>query len=91
MLVMWCSSRTIFRCAWSTGSSSAVGGLRFLSPLMPVRAFMRALCGARLLPSKVMHGAILADILRKPWVAFSFGRQCAEDKWQDWFWRSIYL
>lgn len=59
-------------------------GLKFLSPLMPADSFMRALCGARLVLTEAMHGAILADILRKPWVAFSFGRQFAEDKWQDW-------
>ncbi|MDX5371548.1 MAG: polysaccharide pyruvyl transferase family protein [Pseudomonadaceae bacterium] len=62
----------------------ARAGLTFLSPLLPAESFMRALCNARLVITEAMHGAILADILRKPWVAFSFGRQFAEDKWQDW-------
>lgn len=45
---------------------------------------MRALSGADLVLSEAMHGAILADILRVPWSAFSFGRQFNADKWSDW-------
>jgi succinoglycan biosynthesis protein ExoV len=59
-------------------------GLVLLSPLLPAEDFMRELASARLVLAEAMHGAILADIVRVPWVAFSFGRQFSEDKWRDW-------
>ncbi len=59
-------------------------GLIFVSPLLPANEFLRALSGADLVLSEAMHGAILADILRVPWSAFSFGRQFNADKWSDW-------
>lgn len=59
-------------------------GLTFLSPLMPAEAFMARLSGARLVLAEAMHGAILADIVRVPWRAFSFGRQFNTSKWLDW-------
>lgn len=59
-------------------------GLTFLSPLEPAAAFMRELTSADLVLAEAMHGAILADIARVPWVAFSFGGQFNRDKWQDW-------
>lgn len=61
-----------------------LGGLTFLSPLLPAETFTRALYNARLVITEAMHGAILADNLRKPWLAFNFGWRFAEDKWQDW-------
>jgi succinoglycan biosynthesis protein ExoV len=54
-------------------------GLTFLSPLLPAETFM-----ARLVLAEAMHGAILADVVRVPWRAFSFGRQFNLDKWLDW-------
>jgi len=59
-------------------------GLTFLSPLLPAEAFMARLASARLVLAEAMHGAILADIVRVPWRAFSFGRQFSLDKWLDW-------
>lgn len=59
-------------------------GLVLLSPLLPAEDFMRELASAKLVLAEAMHGAILADIVRVPWVAFSFGRQFSEDKWRDW-------
>ncbi len=62
----------------------ARAGVRFLSPLEPADRFLRELCSARVVITEAMHGAILADIVRTPWVAFQFGRQFSEDKWYDW-------
>ncbi|WOC79429.1 hypothetical protein RTE98_02605 [Stutzerimonas frequens] len=59
-------------------------GLAFLSPLLPADAFMARLASARLVLAEAMHGAILADVVRVPWRAFSFGRQFNLDKWLDW-------
>lgn len=59
-------------------------GLTFLSPLLPAEAFMARLASARLVLAEAMHGAILADVARVPWRAFSFGRQFNLDKWLDW-------
>lgn len=59
-------------------------GLTFLSPLEPATVFMRELAAADLVLAEAMHGAILADIVRVPWVAFSFGGQFNTDKWHDW-------
>lgn len=59
-------------------------GLTFLSPLLPAEVFMARLASARLVLAEAMHGAILADVLRVPWRAFSFGRQFNLDKWLDW-------
>ena len=59
-------------------------GLTFLSPLLPAEVFMARLASARLVLAEAMHGAILADVVRVPWRAFSFGRQFNLDKWLDW-------
>jgi succinoglycan biosynthesis protein ExoV len=59
-------------------------GLTFLSPLLPAEEFFEQLISAELVLSEAMHGAILADIARIPWRAFSFGRQFSFDKWLDW-------
>ena len=59
-------------------------GLTFLSPLLPAKVFTARLRAARLVLAEAMHGAILADIARVPWQAFSFGRQFNLGKWLDW-------
>ncbi|MGQ7959670.1 hypothetical protein ACUTAF_18485 [Pseudomonas sp. SP16.1] len=59
-------------------------GMTFLSPLLPAEVFMTRLRSARLVLTEAMHGAILADVARVPWRAFSFGRQFNLDKWLDW-------
>ncbi|MDR2187314.1 MAG: polysaccharide pyruvyl transferase family protein [Azonexus sp.] len=56
----------------------------FLSPLLPAGQFMAGLVRARLVLTEAMHGAILADMARVPWRAFSFGKQFNRDKWLDW-------
>lgn len=59
-------------------------GFTFISPLLPAEIFMQKLGEAELVLAEAMHGAILADILRVPWSAFSFGKQFNLDKWEDW-------
>ncbi|MFL9814305.1 hypothetical protein D7241_13705 [Stutzerimonas sp. VN223-3] len=62
----------------------AESGLTFVSPLLSADLFMKQLCSADLVLSEAMHGAILADIARVPWRAFSFGRHFNTEKWRDW-------
>lgn len=67
---------------WEAACQQA--GLEFLSPLLPAEQFMRRLCSATLVLAEAMHGAILSDMVRTPWRAFSFGRQFNANKWFDW-------
>ncbi|MFC3608428.1 polysaccharide pyruvyl transferase family protein [Stutzerimonas tarimensis] len=62
----------------------AEAGLTFLSPTLPASEFFQRLTGARLVLAEAMHGAILADVCRIPWVPFRYGQDFLEWKWLDW-------
>lgn len=67
---------------WETICSHA--GLKYLPPTISPVAFFSALANARLVIAEAMHGAILADIMRTPWIPFEYGQQFLGSKWQDW-------
>lgn len=56
----------------------------FLTPDVPFETFIETVRSSRLVISEAMHGAILADTLRTPWVSISFLHH-QKFKWQDWF------
>ena len=56
----------------------------FLTPDVPFESFIERVGSARLVITEAMHGAILADTLRTPWVPISFLHH-QQFKWQDWF------
>jgi succinoglycan biosynthesis protein ExoV len=61
-----------------------VAGLTFLDPTDPPEKLLSQIRGARLLITEAMHGAIVADALRVPWVAVQPLHKAHRAKWYDW-------
>lgn len=74
--------RSIRRAPWHEVAEEA--GVRFVSPQQPVREILDAYAGARLVVTEAMHGAIVADTLRIPWVPLTISPTVDEFKWRDW-------
>lgn len=58
-------------------------GLVFISAKQPVDDFLIALQQCESVISEAMHGAIIADALRVPWVGVSYSPLFEEEKWLD--------
>lgn len=67
---------------WERIAASA--GMRFVTPQQPVAAVMKAFARARLVVTEAMHGAIVADTLRIPWIPIAITPTLDEFKWRDW-------
>ena len=59
-------------------------GLTYIDPCAPVPQVLAQLRGARLVITEALHGAIVADAFRVPWVAVRGYRSVLESKWDDW-------
>ena len=65
-------------------------GFRYISPEDPVEDTLRAIRGSRLVLAEAMHGAIVADAFRVPWVRLRRPAERGEGpgvndfKWADW-------
>jgi succinoglycan biosynthesis protein ExoV len=59
-------------------------GLDFIDAHWPVRKVIRRLGSARLLITEAMHGAIVADTLRIPWIPVVCSPSILPFKWIDW-------
>lgn len=60
-------------------------GIHYISPRgFDVESTIREISASRLLIAEAMHGAIVADAFRVPWVAVSSVRETNNFKWQDW-------
>lgn len=59
-------------------------GLSYLDPRGEAKAVIRAIAQSELIVAESMHGAILADAFRVPWVAVSTSRSINSFKWNDW-------
>jgi succinoglycan biosynthesis protein ExoV len=59
-------------------------GWRYLTPDMPAEDFIEIVRSASLVITEAMHGAILADTMRVPWIAVAL-HQHNDFKWRDWF------
>lgn len=60
-----------------------LAGVQFIDPTAPVETVLTAIASAELLLTEAMHGAIIADSLRTPWVAAS-PLPKHRMKWDDW-------
>ena len=59
-------------------------GLSYLDPRGEAKAVIREIAASELIVAESMHGAILADAFRVPWIAVSSSRSINSFKWNDW-------
>jgi succinoglycan biosynthesis protein ExoV len=62
----------------------AAAGIRLIDATAPVEVVIAELKGAKMLITEAMHGAIVADALRTPWVGVKPIFRGHHLKWQDW-------
>lgn len=82
--------RTSFMPHWCQAQSGAwqkicaATGIQFIDPRWPPYNVLRAIAQSHLLISEALHGAIVADALRVPWVPVSSKHHILDFKWRDW-------
>ncbi|MCC2611776.1 polysaccharide pyruvyl transferase family protein [Neorhizobium sp. Rsf11] len=59
-------------------------GLAYLDPRGEAKSVIRHIAQSELIIAESMHGAILADAFRVPWIAVSTSRSINNFKWNDW-------
>jgi succinoglycan biosynthesis protein ExoV len=59
-------------------------GLSYIDPRGEAKAVIREIAQSELIVAESMHGAILADAFRVPWIAASTSRSINSFKWNDW-------
>lgn len=59
-------------------------GLNYIDPGAPVEEVLAAITSTEILFTEAMHGAIVADALRIPWVPIKTNQKILEFKWKDW-------
>ena len=73
---------SLARGCWNEVAQAA--GVRLIDPRTDPLDIIRAISGCRLLISEAMHGVILADTQRVPWIALEPLAAIHRAKWQDW-------
>lgn len=61
-----------------------LAGIHFIDPRQPYFDVFAQIKSSALLLTEAMHGAILADAFRTPWVPVKAYPHISEYKWQDW-------
>jgi succinoglycan biosynthesis protein ExoV len=59
-------------------------GIHFIDPRWPPFQVLEAIAATGTLISEALHGAIVADALRVPWIAVSSKHHIQDFKWRDW-------
>jgi succinoglycan biosynthesis protein ExoV len=62
----------------------ATAGIGFIDPRWPTARVLEALRRTDVLLTEAMHGAIVADALRVPWIAIRTRSAIKAFKWEDW-------
>lgn len=70
------------RGAWV--AAAGLAGMRLIDPRWPPERVVTAIEGCTTLLTEAMHGAIVADALRVPWIAMRPKMPVHRAKWQDW-------
>jgi succinoglycan biosynthesis protein ExoV len=73
---------SLSRGPWAIAAAAA--GLTLIDPRADPATICTAIAGCRLLLSEALHGVIVADALRVPWVALRPVAAVHRLKWQDW-------
>lgn len=58
--------------------------IHFIDPRWPPLRVIRNIAETEILVAEALHGAIVADALRVPWVPVTSGKSVLPFKWQDW-------
>jgi succinoglycan biosynthesis protein ExoV len=61
-----------------------LAGIRLINPCAPVQRVIAEILQCKVLVSEAMHGAIVADTLRVPWIPVMPIDETHRDKWFDW-------
>ncbi len=73
---------SITRGRWDRVAREA--GMTFVDPRWPVATVMEHFSHAKLVVTEAMHGAIVADTLRIPWLPIVIAPSTLTFKWKDW-------
>lgn len=74
--------RTLINSNWRKAAELA--GLEFIDPSWPPERILDAYGRAKLVVTEAMHGAIVADTLRIPWIPVIISPEVSIFKWRDW-------
>lgn len=69
---------------WDWRATCARLGLIYVDPCADSKDIIRTISGLEKLLTEAMHGAIVADTQRTPWVALSISDRFEAPKWCDW-------
>lgn len=58
--------------------------IHYIDPHLPVGTILAEIDQSELLITEALHGAIVADALRIPWISVQTGDHILEFKWDDW-------
>jgi succinoglycan biosynthesis protein ExoV len=73
---------SLARGAWAAAASAA--GVMLIDPRAPPGPIVSQIAGCRILLSEALHGVVVADALRLPWVALAPVVPVHRAKWLDW-------
>lgn len=59
-------------------------GIQYINPTAPIEKVLSQIDSSEILLTEAMHGAIVADALRVPWVAVRTKKDILSFKWNDW-------
>lgn len=68
--------------AWKTLCADM--GLGYIDPRWPIEQVLQAIGETEVLLAEAMHGAIVADALRTPWIPVVTSPRILDFKWRDW-------